>query len=441
LEAKSLTEIITEDEFLPLVQEISHPFFVSFNTYQVLLGNQEATRKAYSNLIQKAEHLESFLDEHGARQNKTWSFFTEYVASIRNLVIAAFYCKHLADRYPYYRLRDTDEIRDSFFVDTGNLLAFLNKSIINLYEEVCNEGKKNHLQITSETVNPDEFLEVEVNKQLPKNAVDDVVKEDEDRIIDLFEKMSNVARLMEEMNVQKTDDPDELKRLVHGVLDERMARHLMNTVHNIQSEFDTYVKNTAIEQKHAELKNFRGYISMPLHMLEVTIWLCHFYERHEDEIRQGECKRIIAGLVNKNELLSHIINYCFIRCQYYIQQGDLLSKEILTSFIKTVRYEFPIPTPLGFHARPSTYISLIVRKYEGEAFVIIDGEKYNAKSVMSLLQAGGLIADKGYTTIIMEGDKRILDDIRILADHNYCEEKAIPEALGYLKEMQKPQSK
>ncbi len=440
MEPKSLTEIITEKEFLPLVQDISYDFFVSFNTYQVLLHNQEATRKAYSNLIQKAELLESFLDEHGARQNKTWAFFTEYVASIRNLVIAAFYTKHLYDRYPYYRLRDSEENREIFFTQSSELMTFLNKSIINLYEEVCSEGNKNGIQITCDTVDPDGFLDVEVNRQLPKNAVDDVVKEDEDRIIDLFEKMSNVARLMEEMNINKTDDPEKLKRLVHGVLDERMARHMMNIVHNIQSEFDTYIKNTAIEQKHDELKNFRGYISMPLHMLEVTIWLCHFYERHEDEIRQGECKRIIATLVNKNELLGHIINFCFIRCRYYIQQGDNLSKEILTSFIKNVRYELPIPTPLGFHARPSTYISLIVRNYEGEAFIVVDGEKYNAKSVMSLLQAGGLIADKGYTTVVIEGDKRILDDIKILAEHNYCEEKDIPDSLSYLKKMQRSQS-
>ena len=69
--------------------------------------------------------------------------------------------------------------------------------------------------------------------------------------------------------------------------------------------------------------------------------------------------------------------------------------------------------------------------------IIIDGEKFNAKSVMSLLQVGGIIADKGYQTILFEGDKRAIDDIKLLAKHNYCENGEIPSRLSYLREYQK----
>jgi len=69
--------------------------------------------------------------------------------------------------------------------------------------------------------------------------------------------------------------------------------------------------------------------------------------------------------------------------------------------------------------------------------VIVDGEKFNAKSVMSLLQVGGLVADKGYQTILFEGDKRVIDDIKLLVKHNYCEKGEIPSRLFYLREYQK----
>ena len=98
-------------------------------------------------------------------------------------------------------------------------------------------------------------------------------------------------------------------------------------------------------------------------------------------------------------------------------------------------YELPVPTPLGFHARPSTYISLIVRNYDADAFLLVDDEKFNARSVMSLLQAGGAVADKGYQVVVFEGEKRVLDDLKILADHNYCEDTNIPSELSYLKSM------
>jgi hypothetical protein len=78
---------------------------------------------------------------------------------------------------------------------------------------------------------------------------------------------------------------------------------------------------------------------------------------------------------------------------------------------------------------------MIARRYgEGDLFLVIDGEKYNAKSVMSLLQAGGLISDKGYQTVTFVGDKRALEDIKVLAKHNYCEEKKIPARLSYLRD-------
>ena len=61
----------------------------------------------------------------------------------------------------------------------------------------------------------------------------------------------------------------------------------------------------------------------------------------------------------------------------------------------------PIPTPLGFHARPATYISIIARHYvDKNLCMIVDEEQFNAKSVMSILQAGGIIADKGSSATV-----------------------------------------
>jgi phosphotransferase system HPr (HPr) family protein len=436
LEPKSLIQIISEEEFLPLVEEAGNQFFETFNLFASLPNKRrDANRKCYSNLIQQAELLESFMDEHGARQNKTWSFFTEYVASIRNLVLAGFYLKHLVDRYPFYNLRDSDEQKETFFKEGQGLLAFLNESILNLYRECLRAGEKNNLKISIEAIDPNQFSEVEVNKQLPQNAEDEQIKEDEERIIDMFEKMNNVAGMMEDMNSRVRQKEGDLKRIVPEVIDEKKARMMLSLVHSVQSEFDTYIKGTYIQERYEELKTFRGYIAVPLHLLEVTIWLTHFYERHEDEIRQGECKRIISTLVNKDELLSQIVNFCFKSCIFYIREGALLGKELLKNFVKTVRYELPIPTPLGFHARPSTYISLIVRNYDADAFLLVDDEKFNARSVMSLLQAGGAVADRGYQTVVFEGDQRILDDLKILAAHNYCEDTSVPNELSYLKSM------
>jgi len=434
MEAKSLIQIISEGKFLQIVQAPSNLFFkVSALFCEKLKDGKEISRKFYSSLIQETEYLESVLDEHGARENKTWSFFSEYVACVRNLSIAAFYIKHILDRYPYYNLGESEENAQAFHESAYKALDFLNTSILGLRAEVVRTGQVNGLEISEELFSMDEFSEIESNKRLPRTILEDEVQEEQERVIELCKKYRKVAKMVKDMGVERNDDPDAFRHVIPSKLDEKLVRMFKELVHSVQSEYDTYVKNTLLEQARADLKNMRGYISMPLHLLEVVLWLCHFYERHEDDIRHGECKQQISRVVNKEVLLRQIFNFGFHYSKYYLQEGDKLVKNILMGFVENVRAEVPIPHPLGFHARPSTFISLIARHHEGELHMIIDEDKFNAKSVMSLLQAGGILADKGYQKVVLEGSRQAINDVKILAQNNYCEEGEFPRQLSYLR--------
>ncbi len=436
MEPKSLVQFISEEEFLKLVQEPSACFFKFHNSFAARMEmGRGISRKFYSNLIQEAELLESYLDEFGARENKKWSFFTEYVACIRNLGISAFFIKHLLDRYPFYNLGKSNESYDQFESHAQNTLKFLNQSILNIYKEVIQSASVNGLVFSTESVSPSEFSDVESNKRLPRNITEEEVKDEEEQIIELCDKIQEVAKIIQKIKINYSDDLDTLKKMVPYKINERKARALKEDVHSLQSDYDTYIKNTKLEHGYPLIKNLRGHISMTLHLMEVVLWLCHFYERHEDEIRPGECKSKITEMVSKTELLSQIVNFGFYYSNHFLRNGSELAEKIIKNFIKTETIEVSIPKPLGFHARPSTYVSLIARQYDEDLFLIVDGEKFSSKSVMSMLQAGGAIADKGYQTVIFEGSTRVLDDIKILAAHNYCEEQDIPQQLSYLREL------
>jgi len=434
MEAKSLIQIISEDEFLIIVEEPARVFLkVSALLVEKIKAHKEISRKYYSNLIQETEYLESVLDEHGARENKTWSFFSEYVACTRNLAIAAFYIKHILDRYPYYNLEESEDNAQAFHETAYSALNFLNDSIQGLRAEVVKAGQLNGLNINEDSFSLDEFSEIESNKRLPRTILEDEVKEERERVIDLCQKYRKVAKMVNEIGFKRNDDLEIFRHVIPSKLDEKLVRMFKELVHSVQSEYDTYVKNTRLEQSREGLKNMRGYISMPLHLLEVVLWLCHFYERHEDDIRHGECKQQISKIVNKEALLGQIFNFGFHFSKYYLQEGDKLVKEILKGFVEVIKAEVPVPQPLGFHARPSTYLSLIARHHEGELFMLIDDEKFNAKSVMRLLQAGGLLADKGYLNVTLEGSRQAINDAKLLAQNNYCEEGEFPRQLSYLR--------
>ena len=321
----------------------------------------------------------------------------------------------------------------SLSVGTAKTLKFINRSILNLKDEVIRTGKLNGLEIVSDRGSDDEFFKIESNKRLPKNIMDDEVKEERERAIDLCQKYRKIAKMIDDAKIDKSDNVGNFRTLIPAKLDEKIVRMFKEHIHSVQSEYDTYVKNTSLEKDNEDLGNFRGYVSMPLHLLEVVLWLCHFYERHEDDIRHGECKQNISRMVNKDELLGHIINFGFHFSRHFLREGDKIAIAILAELVKNIRAEVNIPQPLGFHARPSTYISLIARQYEGELHMLVAGEKYNAKSVMSLLQAGGAIADKGFKTVEFEGSQQAIEDVKILAQCNYCEEGEFPRKLSYLK--------
>ena len=439
VEPKSLTQIISEDDFLLLMDAPCKQFFSVFFLFKRRNEeNKEITRKFYSNLTQESEYLESFMDQYGARENKKWGFFVECLASIRNLSIAAFFTRHILDRYPYYNLRESSEKENEFKNSCNNVLIFLNQSILSLFQELYSEVVENGLNISIDSDVQIEFSDIESNKRLPCNVAEDEVKDEEERVIEVCEKIKHISRLMNDTKIDQTEDISELKLAVLKTYNEKRARIHKNLIHNIQSDFDTYIKNTKLEVSHQELKVLRGYVSMPLHLLEVSLWLAHFYERHEDEIRPGENRKRISIIVNKDLLLDKIINFGFFYSQYFINEGNILADEILKYFAKVVTVELPIPKPLGFHARPCTLVSIIARQHEDmDLFIVIDDKKFSAKSVMSLLQLGGLVADKGYQVVLFEGEKRVIDDIKLLAKHNYCEEGEIPSRLSYLREYQK----
>ena len=327
VEPQSLNEIISEDEFLALLEV---PCAQIINLYYLFKDRSEkkvdVSRKFYSNLIQESEYLESFMDEYGARENKKWNYFVECLASIRNLSIAAFFTRHLLDRYPYYKLKESPETGLTFNKDASGVIDFLNDSIMSLFNDLYLTSIDNGLSVSRVSKEQIEFNDIEVNKRLPRNVADDEVNDEEGRIIEVCEKIKYISKLMNESKLIKMDNIDDIKLAVLRKFNEKRARKYKNLIHNVQSDFDTYVKNTKFETDYKELKILRGYISMPLHLLEISLWMAHFYERHEDEIRPGENRRKISLLVNKDILLGKLLILVFFIVIILLKKVKILLK-------------------------------------------------------------------------------------------------------------------
>jgi len=431
---RSLTEVITEDEFRKLAQEHSRNFLKIY-TY-LHTQKRPLPRRFYAHLIEESEELESFLDDHCARDNKAWYFFVELVACIRNLSKVAFILKHILYRYPAYELYENGA--EGFLQKTKNASTFIDKTILSLYQEIRGESERLGMTMPKGTLKEDFFREIYPQKRLPFTI-------DGEEGLDAQKIAAGIGtqylRVIEKWEYFKWDfgkvKLGVLKDMIPDTVNEERSREVITLIHNLQSTYDHYIKHTPLESQDEVLKRFRGYISLPLHLLNVINWLSHLYQRHiHTAVRHGR-KKEISHIINGTRVLDIVVNYALFYTSGHLQTGKRLADDILGKYIKLGTCELRIPENLGFHLRPATLVARVAAYYGTKLCLIVDGHEYDASSILSITMASGLIARKGHKTVMFRGDERALRDLKRLSEFNYGEDGrgnriALPPDLAHL---------
>ncbi len=429
----SLTKIIKEKEFLELVKGRSQNLL---KVYNFLHGKgNEYTRRFYGYLIQETEELESFLDDYCARDNRTWYYYGELVASIRNIGKAAFILKHILNRYPSYLLKDKT---NEFFTHAKSVLAIFDEAILCFFEELKKEAKKLEIGFPRETLQEEVFAEIYPKKRLPHTINEKERLDSKKMVARIATQYLGVVRKFEDLrwNCGRYHLKN-LKNLIPDRIDEEKSREVMSLIHNLQSTYDHHIKHTFLESQDGCLYELRSHISMPLHLLSIINWLSHFYERHARKTGYDRTRNKIASIIDETKLLDIIVNFALFYCSIYLAKGKRLAMDILKKYTEVATYELKIPEKLGFHLRPASLVAKVSNHYGTKVQLIVDGKEYDAGSVLSITMAAGLIARRGYKTVLMRGDKRALEDIKLLSRYNYGEDEKgnpakIPQELSYL---------
>jgi len=431
---RALTKVITEDEFLKLAQEHSQSFLKIYNFLH--REHKPCTRRFYAHLIEESEELESFLDDHCARDNKTWYLFGELLACIRNLAKVAFILKHILNRFPAYDLKDDEA--DTFLTEAQDVSTFLDETIVSFYEEVKKESLRLGIEFPRGTLKEDFFREIYPQKRLPYTIDEEEDLDAQKTVAKMATQYLNVIEKFEYFgwNCGKSN-LDDLKNSIPNKVNEEMSRELITLLHNLQSTYDHYVRHTPLESQDEGLKRFRGYISIPLHLLSVVNWLSHLYQRHLYTSRDGSARYEISAIIDGSDILDIMMNFVLFYTNRYLQTGKNIATDILGRYIEIDTCEIKVPENLGFHLRPATLVARLAAYYGTKLSLIVDGKEYDASGILSITLAGGLIARKGYKTVLFKGDRRALRDLELLSEYNYGEDErgnqsTLPPELSHL---------
>ena len=390
---KPLKEIISEEEFLELFQKQTGEI-LKICSYISEKGDKYYlyTKRFYGNITTQSRILEDFLDDYGAKNNTTWIYFRELIASARYMGFSSYMLKHIQNRYAFYELRD--ENREKFFIQTKIVQNFLNNTIQEISRCIKDEALQLGLKFPKEKLKEDDFLDVASNKMLPHNVDEDFSSKEEENVVKISSNYLNIMRDYEDFRFDREYSVEEIATLIPDHISEEKLRRFELSIHNLQSVYDTYIKNTKIETENTTLNSMRGCISVALHLAEIATALSHFYERHESEIRHEIVREEIGRIVDKNKILDFIVNYCLFYCYSYLEKGNDLAKDFLKHYVVVESIEANIPVYMGFHVRPATLIMKIVTHYGSEVKMQIDNEAYDASSALDIFRANEKISAK-----------------------------------------------
>jgi hypothetical protein len=396
-----LKEMISEEEFLDLFQQQTSTL-LKICSYLNEKGDKDFlfTKRFYGSITSQSRMLEDFLDDYGAVNNKTWIFFRELMASARYMGFSSYMLKHIQNRYSLYELKDED--KENFFEHTKVVQNFLNNVVRKLSRSITDEALRLGLKIPKGKLQEDDFLDVAADKMLPHNIDEGFSSKEEENVVKIASDYLNIMKAYEDYSFDRTYSVQEIEAMIPDSVSEEILRRFELSIQNLQSLYDTYIKNTKIETRNIMLKSMRGCISIALHLAEIARTFTHFYERHESEISYESARENIERIIDKNNILDFTVNYCLFHCYRHLETGGDLARDFLKRFVVVEKVGVNIPTYMGFHVRPATLVMKIVKHYGSEVKMQLDDEAYDAGSALDIFRANEKISATKRRLILKE---------------------------------------
>lgn len=423
-----MKEIISEEEFLKLVNNQA----VNVLRIGSLLAEPNPrilNKKLFYIISSSARDLEDFLDGHGAKNNKTWYYFREMVATARGFGFVAFLIEHIESSH----IGPEDEpVMAEYLEATKAVKEYLGEIIIYTFRVLREEAERLHLSFPPVGLSEQYYYDIPYDRILPQNLDEGEAKNEREHLTKIASTYLRVIEEFDDYHCDRIYSAEDTRSMLPGLITEEKIRKFELSIHNLESVYDTYVKDSVIEAEDHRLIRLRTQIYITLHLLEIARALTHFCERH-DHINQR-----LGLAIRSNTVQNCTVNWALFYVNRFMQSSRETVNELLTDYTATDSIELPVPADLGFHLRPSTLVAKVVNHYGSDVVMKVGNDTFDAKSVLNITWAGGKIAREKVKTVTFVGDKRTLRDLEVLASVNYGEDRMgkdrpLPKELSYLR--------
>lgn len=428
----SLEELIPEKSFAGILTTEAEMFFRLGNT---LLSRPDAewTRRHFFQLISESDSVEALLDDYGARYNRTFSYLREIVASLRSFALSGFSLLHLERRIGSYPTVLSTAEFDSAVKSIQTARAYVQGVARRLLEASREEALLRGVQMPTVAFPEDRYRSDSPRRALPRNMGQEDLDNDEQKVAEVASKFVQAATMFQEIGIKRITAEAEREAFLQRVCSEERARVYEATVHNLQSAYDTWVKNTLIESSDARLPKLRGHASAALHLLESVTHLTHFVERHESSNRDEGMVRKLGSIVQRSVVRDVTLNHLLFQASVFLKRGRSLAEDVLPTVTNVQTLTVTLRDDLVLHARPAALIVGIVNHFGTPVELEVEGRTCNAGSILDMMVTVGSHPDT--RCYVFRGDENPLRHVELLFRAGLGEEglDKLPPELAYLR--------
>ncbi|MHC4744927.1 MAG: HPr family phosphocarrier protein [Planctomycetota bacterium] len=343
--------------------------------------SENLTRPFLGEFLSQSVQIEELLDGYDARNNCRWCVFRSLTAATKLFSDVSYELLHIQHALPIYQLLS---IEHDFADATQKALDFTGKVLSIAAGQMLAKAEQLELPI------PERSLRNYSEKLPPGRLAHDCAARRTETVSETVTLLAtaflNLAADSKRIRTAAKAKPEEYASYVGQSLTEEILRSLELRFHNLQSLYDTFVSGTEVEDLDTDLPVLRGHISIVFHLLSLATKFAHYYERH---VNKQLCALAATRepLVEADELLSQLMNYCVVHIGLYIACAEKLCQKMLKRYAEVGEIEVCVPPYRGFHVRPSTLISTLVLHYGSDVRMELDDEVYNAASPLELFRA------------------------------------------------------
>ena len=418
---------LSEDMFAPALERKAHMLFDAISVVRDGHETSYEERSLYA-VYHEAGLLEDYLDLHGAASNKRFHLIREDVSGIKWIAQALSCLSLLKDGPSPYPSADAGWSEQQLTSHVATSTSRLNAYLDGLFAQLGASWLEADLAIASPKA-----TEAAIHPPLPTLPSNLLGDEDEDGIGGdnsiASRYLSRFMRLFNSWDVAVTTgfaDRSNAEAFMKKYCTEAIARSFQSRVHNLQSDYDSHLRNTPQELAIPQLRKVRGAVSECLHLLEAVTALTHLYERHH---RHPHLSKVLPW----PELVDVIANHLILSAYKSLGSCMQLAQELLSGLTVSSSTEVSLPDGIEIHARPLSMIANVVKHHGLDVEIECAGRRANAASFMAMLV---LIGSHPETrTYSFHGDRAALADIEQLFALGLGETglDAVTEAFPFLK--------